>query len=305
VSVLRFRHLATALLLASPACARREGGGATRGIADDLGARVALASPAQRIVSLSPSTTELLFTIGAGDRMVGRTRWCDYPPEVAGVPNVGDGLNPNVELVLSRRPDLVVFYASPANQSAIARLEGVGVAHASLRLDRLDDLARGARLLGVLTGNPSRADSLATVFTTTLDSARAAASAPSAPGVPPRARWRVAVLVWDNPPVVIGAGSFLSELLALAGARNVFDDISQPSAPTSIEAIAARDPDLVVVLGKTMSAELSSRPEWRNVSAVGRHRFVTIEGSEFERPSFRALAAVRRLRAAIEGATVP
>ncbi len=294
---MRLRHLVTPLLLASLACARREaGGGVARGIVDDLGSRVALAHPAQRIVSLSPSTTDLLFAIGAGGRVVGRTRWCDYPPEVAGVPSVGDGLNPSVELVLSRRPDLVVFYASPANQGAIARLEGIGLAHASVKLDRLDDLARGARLLGMATGDATRAESLAAGFSAALDSARA-----DRPG----ARWRVVVVVWDNPPIVIGAGSFLTELLALAGARNVFDDIAQPSAPTSIEAIATRDPDLVVVLGQTTPAELASRPEWRNVPAVRRGRFLAIEGSEFERPSFRALAAIRRLRAALEGATAP
>lgn len=288
VSVLRF-GIVGSFLLATLACAPREAA-PPGGVVDDLGHAVVLARPAARIVSLSPSTTELLFAIGAGAQVVGRTRWCDYPPEVATVPSVGDGLNPNVELVVARRPDLVVFYASPANDGAIARLAELGITTASLRLDRLDEGPRAARLLGRLTGQSARADSLADAFATGLDSARAAR---------PPATVRVAVLVWDNPPIVIGAGSFLTELLSLAGARNVFDDVPKPSAPTSVEAITARDPDLLLVLGKEAPPELVGRPEWRGVRAVRLHRILAVAGSEFERPSFRSLEAVRRLGAAI------
>lgn len=285
---MRFRPFLTGSVLVAAACLAREGRLPDTWV-DDVGHRVVLDQPAQRIVSLSPSTTELLFAIGAGPRVVGRTHWCDYPPQVAAVPSVGDGLNPNLELVLSHRPDLVVFYASAANQSAIARLDGLKVAAASLRLDRLDDLPRAARLLGRLAGTERRADSLSLQFEARLDSARAARVAPAR---------RVAVIVWDNPPIAIGAGSFLAELLALAGASNVFDDVLQPSVPTGIEAIAARDPDVVLVLGESVST-LERRPEWRSVRAVRRRSLLTVSGSQFERPSFRAFDAVRLLRAAL------
>jgi len=276
------------LLLAGAACAG--GGRHTQAtLRDDLGAPVALSAPARRIVSLSPSITEILFTIGAGPRVVGRTRWGDYPPAASAVPSVGDGLEPNVELVVARHPDLVVFYASQANDRAIAQLGALGIATASIKLDRLDDLPGAARLLGRLSGAASRADSLADAFGRELDSARAA--------LPPAAH-RAAVIVWDNPPIVIGAGSFLTELLALAGARNVFADVTQPSAPTSVEALSARDPDLLLVLGASVPPELKGL-QWQSVQAVRRHHVVTVSGSEFERPSFRALTAVRELEAAI------
>lgn len=287
VSVLLFRRPGAILATALIACGRDAP--PQRAPLDDLGHRVALTQPARRIVSLSPSTTELLFAIGAGPAVVGRTRWCDYPPEVAVVPSVGEGLSPNVELVLSRRPDLVVLYASSGNQGVIQRLDGLGVASASVRLDRLDDLPRAARLLGALTGHTRQADSLASWFQSRLDSARAARPAPA---------HRVAVVVWDNPPIVIGAGSFLTEMLGLAGARNLFDDLPQPSAPTSLEAVAARGPDLVLVMGDTASS-LTSRPEWRSVRAVREGRVVAVRGSEFERPSFRAFGAIGELRVSI------
>ena len=289
---MRLGFVGTALAIGVVACTAREAPPAGR-LVDDLGRAVALPGPARRIVSLSPSTTELLFAIGAGGRVVGRTRWCDFPPQAAAVPSVGDGLNPNLELVLSRKPDLVVFYASAANQGVIARLDGLGLGAASVRLDRLDDVPRVARLLGRLTGATARAESLAARFGAELDSARAARAAGA--NDPTR---RVAVVSWDNPPIIIGAGSFLTELIELAGARNVFDDVVQPSAQTGIEAIAAREPDALLVLGEGVPA-FARRPEWQAVGAVRRRSFVAVQGSEFERPGFRSLDAVRTLRAAL------
>lgn len=293
---MRSRLFGTSLAAVLAACGTRAAPPPDR-LVDDLGHPVALAGPARRIVSLSPSTTELLFALGAGGWVVGRTQWCDFPPEAVTVPSVGDGLNPNLELVLSRKPDLVVFYASAANQGVITRLDGLGLATVSVRLDRLDDVPRAARLLGRLTGATARADSLAARFAAALDSARAAGSAPAQSGSNERGP-RVAVVAWDNPPIVIGAGSFLTELIELAGGRNVFDDLAQPSAQTGIEAIAARDPDVLLILGEGVPA-FARRPEWQNVGAVRRRSFVAVRGSEFERPTFRSFEAVRTLRAAL------
>jgi iron complex transport system substrate-binding protein len=248
--------------------------------------------PARRIVSLAPSITELLFAIGAGDRVVGRTSWCDYPPDAQRVPSVGDGLNPNVEAIVARRPDLVLVYTSPSNAAAVERLRALGIPTDTIRMDRLADVAAGARRFGRLAGAARRADSLAADFARALDSARAAP--PTGP------RPRVLLLAWDAPPVVIGGGSFQHELATLAGADNVFADLPQASGQVSIETIAARDPDLVVLLGETAPEPTwAARPEWRVVRAVRNRRFVRLTGSEFARPSLRAIAAARELRAAI------
>src|SRR5881275_1414391 len=97
-------HLAGFVALTITACARAEHVPVRGGIAvtDDAGRRVTLAAPARRIVSLLPSFTEILFAIGAGDRLVGRTTWCDYPPGVLAVPSVGDAMPPSVEAVAAR-----------------------------------------------------------------------------------------------------------------------------------------------------------------------------------------------------------
>lgn len=260
-------------------------------VVDAAGRTVSLAGPARRIVSLLPSFTELLFAVGAGERLVGRTAWCDYPPAARAVPNVGDGIPPNVEVVAARRPDLVVLYHSGPNMAAARQLEQLGIAVVLIDLNRLEDLGPAARILGRLTGREPAGDSLAA----SLDSiARAPLPAPIT---------SLAFVVWDNPPIVIGAGSYLDRLAALAGARNVFHDLTAPSAQVSLEAIAHRDPRFVAVLDDLAAAPaFAARPEWQAVAAVRERRLLTLAGGLFGRPGPRAAEAVRRLRSLIEAA---
>src|SRR3989442_5875240 len=135
-------HLAGLLLSAAlPACRRAERAPSQEGVVvtDDAGRRVWLAAPAQRAVSLLPSFTELLFAIGAGDRLVGRTAWCDYPPEALRVPSVGDGMPANVEALAARHPPLVVLYRSGPNGTASEQLERPGNRAVPFDLNRLQE----------------------------------------------------------------------------------------------------------------------------------------------------------------------
>src|SRR3989442_10112861 len=280
-------HLAAVLVLAVAACARREHVPVRGGIAvtDDAGRQVTLAAPARRIVSLLPSFTEILFAIGAGDRLVGRTTWCDYPPEALAVPSVGDGMPPSVEAVAARRPDLVVLYRSGPNVTAAEQLERLGIRTVLLDLNLLEELGPATRRLGTLTGHSRAADSLARV----LDSL---ASQP-----PVSSTRSVAFIVWDHPAIVIGAGSYLDRLPALAGARNVFHDVGSPSAQVPIETIAARDPDFVAVLtDSAVPPRYATRPEWRGGGAVRTTPFLFLSGAPLWRAPPPAARAVRRLR---------
>lgn len=253
------------------------------------GGRPAAPPTAHRVVSLLPSFTEILFAIGAGDRVVGRSRFDVDPPEALAVPSVGDGLNPNVEAIAARSPDLVVLYQSAANAAAIDQLERLGVAVLALRGDQLDDVPRIARLLGERTGTLARADSLASAFERALDSARTSR--------PPAFRLSALILAWDQPPIVIGAGSFQSELVELAGLANAFGDIAAPSSQVTLETIVARDPDVVIHSGERPTPAWARRPEWRAVPAVRAGRFLRFDGTAFQHPSFRSLEAARALAA--------
>lgn len=285
-------HLA-GLLLALAACGTGARAPARGPIAfqDDAGRAVTLAAPARRVVSLSPSFTEILFALGAGDRVVGRTTWCDYPAAALAVPSVGDGLNPNVEAVAARQPDFVALYRSALDQAAAAQLTRLGIPAALLRQDRLADVAHAARLLGRAIGDSGRGDSLAAAIDTFL----------SLP--PPVPTTRVAFVVWDNPPIVIGAGSYLDELARLAGASNVFHDLGSASAEVSLETLATRDPDVIVVLAdSTKAPDFAAKREWQSVRAVRQRRFVYLVGSLFGRPNPRMREAVAEFRRRLQAA---
>ncbi|MGE0553326.1 MAG: ABC transporter substrate-binding protein [Gemmatimonadales bacterium] len=260
-------------------------------LVDDAGDTTALAGPAVRIVSLAPATTELLFALGAGDRVVGRTRYCDYPAEALAVPSVGEGMAPSVEAIVARAPDLVVAYRSGGNQAAVEGLRALGIPTIQLATDLLDDLDRAALTLGRALGDSSGANALVRAMADSLAAATLRVAEPPT----------VFILSWDQPPITLGAGSFLSQLLERAGARNLFADQPQPSFPVSLEAVASRDPDLILVTDEQEPA-WASRPEWRVVPAAREKRFVRVIGSEFNRPSPRAALAVRELRRAIERA---
>ena len=266
-------------------------------IVDDAGDTVALAAPARRIVSLNPASTELLFAVGAGPALVGRSQWCDWPAEAARLPSLGDAISPSLEAIVARRPDLVVLYPSGQNAAAARRLRSLGIAVAQLRTDLVSDVPRLAPVLGALAGRRTAGDSLARAFEAELDAITEDTPAPG------DARPTVFLLVWDQPPMTVGRGSFLTELIERAGGRNVFADLASSAAAISIEAVTARDPDLVLVTSEG-DPSFARRPEWASVPAVRERRFVRITGSQFNRPGPRVPAAVRELAGKLRAAHV-
>jgi len=262
-------------------------------IIDDAGDTVRLAVPARRVVSLIPATTELLFAIGADSQVIGRTSYCDYPDEAKAVPNLGDGIKPNIEAVIASRPSLVLLYNSGQNAGVSGRLRELGVPSVRLNTDALSSVPRVAQMLGKLTGHQRAADSLAAVF----DTALASATQPQRTRRP-----KVLLLVWEQPPMTIGRGSFLNELVERAGAENLFADVAGTDGVVSIEAVAARNPDLIFTTAEGPSA-FASRPEWQVVPAVRDKRFLHVTGSEFNRPSPRSPLAIRELTAQLNRGT--
>ena len=258
---------------------------------DDAGDTVRLAKPAIRVASLIPATTELLFAMGRGAVVVGRTRWCDWPAEAARVTDLGDGIAPNLEAITAVRPDLVVLYHSAQNAAAADRLRTMGIAVVQLRSDLLADVPRLARLLGSLIGAPAAADSLARRFDAEL-----AAATEQRPADPPR----VFILVWEQPPITVGRGSYLSEVIERAGAVNAYADLPASSGQISVESAVARDPDAVFTSSDTVPG-FARRAEWQAVRAVRERRFIHASGSEFSRPGPRSPAAIRTLAERIRG----
>jgi iron complex transport system substrate-binding protein len=289
------RRFALAFALGLLACGRSASGAhGTVVVVDDAGDSVSVRAPARRVASLIPATTELLFAIGAGAVVVGRTQWCDYPSEALRVTDLGPGINPNLEAVLSVRPDLVVLYNSAQHASAAARLRELGIPAVRINTDALADVGRVGRLLGRLTGHEAGADSMSAAFDTALAATTSVGRRERKP--------RVLILVWQQPPMTLGRGSFLSELVERAGGENIFGDIASSSAPVSIEAVSARDPDLILTAASG-PASIADRPEWQVVRAVRERRFLRISGTEYDRPGPRTPGAIRALAARLREAT--
>ncbi|MFQ5688957.1 MAG: ABC transporter substrate-binding protein [Gemmatimonadota bacterium] len=242
-------------------------------VRDDLNHLVRLAAPARRIVSLSPAFTEILFAMGAGDRLVGRTRFGTRPEAARAVPSIGDGVRPSVELVLARRPDVVLFFAGSDNAGLGAALRRVGVPSLGLAHNSLADLNRNLRRLGVLIGCEAAASRLAAAIERGLKAVHEATAGLGAT--------RVYYDVWSDPPITVGKASYLDSLLAIAGGRNVFGDLEAVSPQVSLEAIAARDPQLIlwpVTRTGDRRSPPEARPGWRAIGAVRRGAVRRVNG---------------------------
>jgi iron complex transport system substrate-binding protein len=287
--------LALLLALAVTGCAgsgdeaRTRAAAATAGVrlVDDFGDTLgvqphgegAIPVDAQRIVSLNPTTTELLFALRLGDRLVGRSRWDAWPAEAARVPSVGDGIRPNVEAILAAHPSLVVLYASADNRPAARALRAAGVATLAVRVDSIAEFRRVTRLLATVLGAPERGEAVVDSVDATLARVRRLTAGVAHPTV----LWRA----WDVPLMVIGGGSYFTELVEIAGGRNAFADDPRPSPQVSFEEVLRRNPDRVLAGDSAAAAAMRQDARWRTLPAVAEGRLLVVDGDLLARPSVR------------------
>jgi ABC-type Fe3+-hydroxamate transport system substrate-binding protein len=256
---------------------------------DDFGNRITIGAAPNRIVSLSPATTEILFTIGGGSRLVGRSRYDLWPDSAKLIPDLGDGMRPNIEAVLGVRPDLVLIYASQDNRAAVDRFRAAGINTLALKQNSIAEFRRVTRLLGAIIHDTTRARTVIDSVQRTLDSVQRATAGSSRPKV----FWHI----WDSPLITIGSGSFMNELVDIAGARNVYADIDGASGQIALEDVARRDPDYILA-GPEGARQINSDPRWRIVRAARDGRIVVVDTGLVARPSVRlGEAAVSLARA--------
>lgn len=218
----------------------------------------------RRIVSLVPVATEILFSLGEGARLVGRSRFDDYPPEAALIPDVGDAIRPSVETVLLRDPDLVILVGGFDNGASVRELVRLGIPHLVVVFNTLENLQTNIVLLGRILGREEQAGTLWEQIDRELESVRAAVEGKPRP-------W-VYYDVGYPPAFTAGAGSYLDALLSVAGGQNVFGDLSAAAPRVSLEAILARDPDVIVypvgTNGPPHAEAPGDRPGWEHLRAV-------------------------------------
>lgn len=214
--------------------------------------------PAVRIVSLAPSSTEILYALDAGPRIVGVCAQCDQPPEAAKAPRVGGYLSPSVEAVLGVAPDLVVAVPSPGNREAVRAVERAGVRVLVVQDRTLADLWASIRVMADAIGAPDAGARLAATIEQRLGEVRTQVAR-----LPKR---RVLVVVGHSPLVVVGGGTLQDELIALAGGVNVAADAGDVWPTISLEVVVGRAPEVIV--DAAMGSEAGGRALFAGLTTV-------------------------------------
>lgn len=284
-------HLITLLFLLPPCLAL---GDIT--VNDDRASTVTLARPAQRIVSLSPHITELLFAAGAGDRIVGVAAHSDYPPQARGLPVVGDFQNPDYERILALRPDLIAAWSSGNGARVIERLGRLGIPVYASEPRRLEDIATGIEHLGRLAGTEQRAQAAAREFRARLQSLHDTY----------RARETVTVFyqIWHTPLMTVNGAQIISRVIELCGGRNVFADLDALAPTVDREAVIAADPQVIIAAGTggQPPAWLDAWNAFPQLAAVRNRHVFTLDADLINRATPRLLDAAERMCVYLEQA---
>jgi iron complex transport system substrate-binding protein len=268
-------------------------------VVDDFGDTIRLASPARRVISLIPSATETIIALGATDRIVGRTRY-DVAHEVDSVPSVGGGLDPSVEAIVALHPDVVIGWSDDKRRTTRIRLAALGVPVFSLRTKDTADVFRGISNLGKMLGRDSAATALSASIHTALDDVRRAVA-----GRPQR---NVMFVIYPDPPMTAGPGTFIDQLIGVAGGHSVFADLRDAWPTVSMEEIVRRQPDLLIVPQGEFKAnaieQFRKRHGWRSLPAVRNGTIATVSANLTQRPGANIGEAARALQAAIHPETL-
>jgi iron complex transport system substrate-binding protein len=260
-------------------------GGAVE-IRDDRGEAINLASPPQRIISLYGGLTEILVALGVAPRVVARTQGDEV---IKAIPPVGTHLQPNVEMILALRPDLVVQGGVPKGIPALRRLETEGIPVAMFAPRDFPGLFSVIQRLGTLTGRSEAAITLVRAMETQL-----AAVARRVAGRPPP---RVFFEVRYHNLLAAGRGSLVDDIITRAGGVNILES-RQRLAPYSLEALIQADPEVYVIQQGPMNRspeDIYARPYFQELRAVRERRVLVVEESLFSRPGPRSGAAVEQL----------
>jgi iron complex transport system substrate-binding protein len=248
---------------------------------DDAGLTVTLAAPAQRIVSLAPHTTELLYAVGAGSKVVGVSEFSDYPPEAKRLPSVGGTATLDLERVLALKPDLVVVWSSGNSAPQVGKLRKLGVTIFESEPRDFDGIAGNLERLSRLTGTEAAGRQAATAFR-----ARLAAIATAYRQRPP-----VGVLyqIWRDPLMTLNDAHLVTKVLHLCGGVNRFGKLPQLAPAIGIEAVLQANPEVIIVAGGPNDPSAADWQRFPNLAAVARGNVFAVEGDLMTRGGPRIL----------------
>lgn len=255
-------------------------------VVDMIGKTITLDHPAERIVALTPSDCEILYAIGAGDTLVGRGKYCDYPAEVMDIPAVESGANTNLEQIIALKPDVLLMSTMAQTEEQIAALEEAGIKVVVSDAQDIEGVYTAVNLIGGLMGKDAEAASIIEQMKTTFADIQATATGDGSETI----YFEVSPLqygLW-----AAGSHTFMDEIAGMLGLTNAFADV-EGWGEISEEQVLERNPDYIVTIsmyfgeGPSPVEEIQGRTGWENVTAVKNGAILNLANNELSRPAPR------------------
>ncbi len=249
---------------------------------------------AMRIVSVTPATTEIACALGLEEELVGVSTFCDYPPSVKKKEKIGSFSDPNLEKIIMLKPDAVLATGLEQAQ-AVEKMEKLGLNVISVEPGDFEGLFRSVTEIGKACGKEKRASELVRDMRRSLGSLRARVS-----GISASLRPKVYFEIWNDPIMTAGKGSFIDEMISIAGGINISGDTGRPFSQFSAELVVERDPDVIILGymagGPSAAASVGKRAGWSGIKAVRSGRvYDDIDPDTLFRPGPRLIEGVKAL----------
>ncbi len=258
-------------------------------VRDDTGRVVQLPRPAERIVSLAPHVTEMLYSAGAGELIVGAVSYSDYPPAAKAIPRIGGYRQLDLEAILALQPDLIVAWQSGNGDANLDSLRRFGIPVYLTEPRQLEQIASNIERLGTLTGSAQVAHAATVDFRRRLQTLqqRYRGSRPV----------RVFYQVWNEPLMTINGDHLINQLIELCGGVNVFAEVPAVAPTVSLEAVLARDPEVIVAsgMGEQRPEWLDQWRHWPGLTAVKRDNLVFVPPDLLQRQTVRVMQGAELL----------
>lgn len=264
---------------------------------DGLGREVTLAASASRIASLSPSNTEILFAIGAGDKIIGRDSYSDYPPEALEIPDLGSGYPSfDVEAIIALEPDLVLVSALMPPEQIQAMQDRSLTVFQVPNPQTLDDLYANLELVASLTGNMEQAAALNASLRQRVEAVQTKLQGVNER---PLVFYELDASQDTNAPWTSGPGTFQDMLISMAGGSNIGAGLQGGWTQISLEELLNQDPDMILLgdylYGGVTPEQVAARPGWETLSAVNESRVYTFDDNLVSRPGPRLVDGLETL----------
>ncbi len=246
-----------------------------------------------KIISLAPSTTEILFALGLGGQIIAVSQFCNYPPEALTKKKTGTFSDPNIEIILSLKPD-IIFCTGLEQAPVIEKLKKLNLNIYVSDPKDIEGLLKSIEEIGLLTGRQKEAASLIENMRKELEIIRKKTDS-----IAKDKRRKVFIEIWHDPLLTAGQGSFIDEMIAYAGGINIAHDTIRPFSCFSPEQVIKRNPDCIIIgyMNEKKSIELiKNRPGWQQISAIIHNRiYDDIDPNLFLRPGPRVILGIKKL----------